>query len=208
MTASSPIARVRVRRPDPPVPCPDWLWRETAVAINVPCSPSVVMGIDASLTATGVAIIENGKMHAEVLSPPKDQNRGMPRLAWFRARIVQLVRAATPELIFIEGYGFGAKGHAHSLGELGGVIKLALYDCGVPVELVPPTVLKLFSTGKGNAEKDVVSKELYKRFGVDLMNNNEVDAAGLAIMALARVDPQFAAKLTAPQAKALEKTGS
>lgn len=197
--------RVRVRKPDPPMS--GHVYMADTPSIKVPASGGfTVMGIDASLTATGVAVVRMGKLHAEVLSPPKDQNRGMDRLAWFRAQVTRVVRHYLPDLVFIEGYGFGAKSHAHSLGELGGVVKLALHDCGVPVGIVPPTVLKLFATGKGNAEKDTVSKELFKRYGVDLMNNNEVDAAGLAIMALAQLDAEFAASLTQPQQRAMEKT--
>lgn len=191
------MTRERVR-PEP------GIWKEAPV-LNLPENGHRVMGIDASLTATGLAVINGTKLFSDVLSPPKDQNRGPARLSWFKDMFSVAIRTHHPELIFIEGYGFGAKNQAHSLGELGGILKVCIHESGVPFQIAPPTVLKMFATGKGNAEKDAVSKELFKRYGVDLMNNNAVDAAGLAIMALAAQDETFRKTLTQPQTRAMSK---
>ena len=42
-----------------------------------------------------------------------------------------------------------------------------------------PSQLKKFATGKGNVDKNVVIKEVYKRFGIDTDDDNTADAVVL-----------------------------
>lgn len=176
---------------------------QTMALSNVPLLAERCMGIDPSLTSTGLAVLEQGQLAVHRLAPSL---RGVERLAWFYAEIVRHLRFYAPAVVTIEGYAFGARSHAHALGELGGVIRLALHDCGLTARVVPPTSLKLFASGSGHCEKSVISKELFKRYGVDLANNDEVDAAGLAIVgaALLAVD-RPGTGLPAFQRKALQK---
>jgi Holliday junction resolvasome RuvABC endonuclease subunit len=83
----------------------------------------------------------------------------------------------------IEGYAFAAKGAKFNLGEVGGVLRLALYDRSIPSIEVPPTYLKKFFTGKGNAQKNVMMKEAYKNYGIDINDDNDCDAFGLGLVA-------------------------
>jgi Holliday junction resolvasome RuvABC endonuclease subunit len=189
--------RIRVRRPDPPMPESE----DSGPVLNVPTSYIPVLGVDASLTATGVANLYNQRLNTRTIAP---KTKGVLRLHEFREAFTHELRRWHPELVVFEGYGYAGKfTHSHSLGELGGVLKLVALDRKIPFIVVPPTVLKLFVTGKGNTEKNAVSKEAYKRFGVDLTDNNQIDAAVLAIMGLARLYPDF--PLTEFQRKALTK---
>ena len=185
--------RERRRKPNPPM---------DPATINVPAWGLPVMGIDASLSNTGIAVVQDGQLDAYSLEPKK--LRGSERLVWFRDRFTETVRRADPEVVVIEGYAFGAKMMREAMGELGGVLRVVLHDIGVPYVVMPPTSLKLFVTGKGNGPKDNMSKEIYKRFGVDLTDNNQIDAAGLAIMGLAM---KVEMELTEFQKRALAKTG-
>lgn len=142
----------------------------------------IIFGIDQSLTATGVAILDatGAKiMHTETISV---KDRGIPRLAAIRQRVLGLALDWSPEAVAIEGYSFGSRqSHAHSLGELGGVLKLAFADLGGPdIYQIPPTTLKKFATGKGNAPKGAVMLAVFKRFGIEAANDNEADAIALA----------------------------
>ena len=194
------MVRQRVRRPDPPDNDIPQLM-DGAQPVKVDRPQITVMGIDPSLTGTGIAVIKDGQLVAQTLAPKK--LRGVHRLKWFRFEFVKLLNMYEPDLCAIEGYGFGAKNsHAHSLGELGGVLKLQMLDCMTDFLVVPPTSLKLFVTGKGNSPKTVMGKELYKRFDIDLDDDNQVDAAGLAMMAMGWVD---GLSLTQFQSKALKK---
>lgn len=186
--------RVRVRKPNPPM---------VSRLLNVPETKHTIIGVDASLTNTGVAMLHNGTLATWSLVPPGKGMRGVDRLDWFYNQFSKMLEAdPIPDLIVIEGYAFGAKMQREAMGELGGILRLALHHEKMPFVIVQPTCLKLFVTGKGNGPKDNMSKEIYKRFGVDLTDNNQVDAAGLAIMGLATMTEM---DLTEFQKRALTK---
>lgn len=144
-----------------------------------------VVGLDLSLTATGVAT-EAG---CEVLAA---KIRGCERLAWIRdqAILVVLNEAAVypprrADLVVIEGYSFGSRGRTlYQIGELGGVIRLALHEQGIPFVEVPPSTLKKYATGHGNAGKGEVLAAAIRRLGYDGHDDNEADALWLRAMAL------------------------
>lgn len=110
------------------------------------------MGIDPSLTSTGVSIGGDTRSIRPVL-------KGVLRLIEIRNELVHLATENGVNLVAIEGYSYGSRNsHAHSLGELGGVIRVALFEAGIQFVVVPPTVRAKFATGKGNAGKaEVVS---------------------------------------------------
>ena len=39
---------------------------------------------------------------------------------------------------------------------------------GIPLEVVPPTTIKKFATGKGNADKTMMHKSFIEETGIDL----------------------------------------
>lgn len=156
----------------------------------------IFIGVDPSLTATGVSILWRNQMKtllltAEVEIPgirkgttKKEVLKGPARLAWFRRELTAIFLAYPAARLAIEGYAFASKfSRAHDLGELGGVLRLAAHDCRIETIIVPPNTLKQFATGKGNVGKGVVIKEAFKRYGLDVGDDNEADAGVLSIMA-------------------------
>lgn len=114
---------------------------------------------------------------------------------------LQLDRCGHAGLAYIEGYGFASQ-MAHALGELGGALKLALYEYGWTIVNVPPSTLKKFVTGKGNAEKDTMMLECFKRWGYSATDNNDCDAYCLRQFGLAH---QGIAACTKAQAECFKK---
>ncbi len=147
-----------------------------------------ILGLDPSLTSFGVSKVEMSRggmsftYRTDVL---KTSTKGVTRLKWFYLKMQELVRDFAPDIIVLEGYAYGvARGNsAISMGELGGIIRFALSEVDAAPVIVPPAKLKKFVTGKGNAGKDIVLLELYKRFEVDVPTSDEGDATGLALMA-------------------------
>jgi crossover junction endodeoxyribonuclease RuvC len=65
---------------------------------------------------------------------------------------------------------------AHSLGELGGIVRLALLEASIPWVNINTSALKKFATGKGNVGKDEMIAHAIRDFGFLGSNNNEADA--------------------------------
>lgn len=56
--------------------------------------------------------------------------------------------------VYLEGYALGARGKVFSIAENTAILKQRLLQEDIEVHIIPPTVIKKFATGKGNASKD------------------------------------------------------
>ena len=140
-----------------------------------------VCGLDLSLQQTGYATPDGD--HG--LIRPSSRS-GIERLAWIRNQVMKIEHDHRVELFAIEGYSYGSKGRAvFNIGELGGVIRTALWDAGVPYVDVPPATLKKYACGKGNANKDLVRDAARDRMGLTAgVSNDECDAVWLRALVL------------------------
>ena len=69
----------------------------------------------------------------------------------------------------LEGYAYGASGRAiFQIAENCGLLKYKLYQAGKPIEVLTPTRVKKFATGKGNASKELMVKTFKEKTGVNL----------------------------------------
>lgn len=151
-----------------------------------------IAGLDRSLTATGL-VTPDGAHH--LIS---SRRTGLDRLADIRDQVLN--RLTYPCLVVTEGYAFARPNGAHQLGELGGVLLLAIHELQQPIAIVPPASLKRFATGKGNATKDQMLAAAVRRWP-DIDDNNIADAAWLRAMGQAAYTQPD--ELTATQAAAL-----
>lgn len=163
-----------------------------------------VLGIDPSLTSTGVSYRRgNGKIQAYALG--KKELKGMERIAFLRDSVHTYLVRNNPSLVVFEGYALGFRGKTNTIfdiGELGGVLKLLILERGIDILLTPPTSLKLFATGKGNADKNEVMLALREKLGVQFSTSDQYDATGLLVMGEAYMQKKHV-KLAAHEQKAL-----
>jgi crossover junction endodeoxyribonuclease RuvC len=102
-----------------------------------------------------------------------------------RDRVRAILRTNNPDLVVIESYAFGAKNQAHQIGELGGVLRVMIDEEDFKLIEVTPGQLKQYATGKGSAKKDMVIKEVYKRWGFEAEISDTADAYVLSRIGLA-----------------------
>ena len=62
----------------------------------------------------------------------------------------------------------GSKGRVFNIAENTGVLKYKLWQSRIPVTITPPTTIKKFATGKGNADKFAMYEAFKKETKVDL----------------------------------------
>ena len=70
------------------------------------------------------------------------------------------------------------------LGELSATVRLTIYDyfeeeLKYPLK-VPPMTLKKYAAGKGNAKKQEMLLQIYKRWGIEFNDDNAADSYALA----------------------------
>jgi crossover junction endodeoxyribonuclease RuvC len=118
------------------------------------------VGLDLSLTSTGFSC---GDLIETISVPIK----GPERLVVIRDRIIDLLTSIENPCVCVEGYSFASRNsQAHSIGELGGVIRVALWEKSIPYVEIPPTTRAKFATGKGNAAKTEVMSAISARTGI------------------------------------------
>jgi Holliday junction resolvasome RuvABC endonuclease subunit len=94
-------------------------------------------------------------------------------------------------------------GSAIKLAMLGTVIRLALYDAGMPFFIVSPSTLKKYILGKGIGQKDLIVREVYRKLGLLVADNDTADAAVLAFIAESLVEKK--SDLTKPQQEVISR---
>lgn len=136
-----------------------------------------VIGIDPSLTATGVATAD------QTLTITTQTAHGDLRLTRIHDVLDRLLHTVTFDLAVVEDLPT----HAHGAGKTGmaqGVVRLTLAAVGVPYALATAATLKKLATGKGTATKADMRMALYQRAGLDIRDDDQVDAVWLREMGL------------------------
>ena len=88
-----------------------------------------VLGLDLSLTSSGFAYrVDSGRIHTGVITPKA--HKGVPRLVYIRRCIEMIIMERGISHAVLEGYSMGKfqMQRAHSTGELGGAIKMMLWE--------------------------------------------------------------------------------
>lgn len=167
-----------------------------------------ILGFDPSLTSSGYAYpaptgILTGRIRPKNL-------RGVERLHHIARCFRELLQISEAEVVVYEGYamGYGGKsnpGRVFDIGELGGVLRLIAFENGVSMLLVSPRTLKMFVTGDGGAEKDVISQRIREQWGDDIKQNDEADAYGLYRLGVAYTEARKRRGYSVKQQEALNK---
>lgn len=120
-----------------------------------------IVGLDVSLTSTGYSF-------DTTLGCIQSKRTGVSRMIEIRDIVDDMFSDENYDTLFaIEGFSMGSKNsRAHDIGGLGWIIRVQLHEMGFAYVDVPPTSLKKFATGKGNASKDEVVSSISARTGI------------------------------------------
>lgn len=153
----------------------------------------IAVGIDQSLTGFAFCALDVNDQSKHLTWVYKSPYKGVERLADIRQWL-------TDHLEYVEEQGHSiselamegtvlASQAALVLGELSATVRLAIYDhfedsdpCKFPLK-VPPMTLKKFAAGKGNAKKQEMLLQIFKRWGIEFNDDNAADAYALARLA-------------------------
>jgi crossover junction endodeoxyribonuclease RuvC len=92
-----------------------------------------------------------------------------------------------PDMISIENLAFMARNTTSlvQLSALNYLVRIRLDERNIPFTMVAPTTLKKFITQKGNADKNLMMMEVYKKYGFESLDDNVCDSFSLAVLAQA-----------------------
>lgn len=127
------------------------------------------MGLDISLTSTGYSINGNTGLI-------KVKSKGAERLHQISTAVADLCIENNVEVVALEGYSFASRNsQAHSIGELGGCIRMKLWESSIPYIEIPPTSRAKFATGRGNAGKSEVVSSISSKTGMTFSGSGADD---------------------------------
>lgn len=161
----------------------------------------VAIGIDQSLTGFALTALNTASPEKYETWVYKSPHNGVRRLAdirwWMENKFDQLDKnGCRIQNIAMEGTVL-ASHSALKLGELAAVVKLTIWDyfdgnlnSVIPFEehirrplQIPPMTLKKYAAGKGNAKKQEMLMQIYKRWGLEFNDDNAADSYALARLA-------------------------
>lgn len=143
---------------------------------EVPAAPAaagprpLVIGLDLSLTCTGVA----GDGWTDYI---RTKLRGDERLAYLEDAVASFIRSA--DMVAMEGpsYGHGGQGGHEDLAGLRVLVRRYCHRHQIPYAVIPPASLKLYVAGRGNATKGEVRSAVADRYGVHTEGVGRYDQA-------------------------------
>jgi crossover junction endodeoxyribonuclease RuvC len=154
-------------------------------SLAVPASPAspLVIGLDLSLVATGLASLTPAYLHTVTIKVKGD---GLLRLRRIASQIKDAVADAA--LVVVEGPSYGSQGRGqHERAGLWWLVADRLWNASVPLAVAPPSSIKKYAVGVGGgpkASKDAVLLAASRRFPTFDGDNNAADATWAAAMGL------------------------
>lgn len=169
----------------------------------------VAIGIDQSLTGFAMTAINISNPKAYETWVYKSPKSGVQRLAdiqWWMENKFDFLDGQRCRIKDIAMEGTVLASHsALKLGELAGMVKLSIWvyfdenmNSVIPFEehlrrplQVPPMTLKKYAAGKGNAKKQEMLMQIYKRWGIEFNDDNAADSYALARLAAGIADTEI-----------------
>jgi Holliday junction resolvasome RuvABC endonuclease subunit len=156
---------------------------------SIPRDVTVTVGIDQSLTGFAITVLNVEKPEQYLTWVYKSPYFGIERLADIREWLIDNLNYIEEHWSIIDVAMEGTVLASHAalvLGELSATVRLAIFDFfgddddrRFPLK-IPPMTLKKYAAGKGNAKKQEMLLQIYKRWGIEFNDDNAADSYALA----------------------------
>lgn len=144
-----------------------------------------VLGVDPS-TRTGLAVVTTEGVVLYTAEVEFKKLTGFPRIHAIVGEVFSVIEKFDPVSIVIESMIVGQASSAVTVIQVASILRYFLWQEGILYTEVPPSTLKQFVAGKGNATKEQVMMHVLKQFGFESKTNNIADAVGLAFFGAAQ----------------------
>lgn len=155
--------------------------------VRTPVTDGCYIGLDMSLTGSGFCRKENGEIIFETIkTTPKTAANDLARYRYITNEAMRRIPMNTKLICIEDVFTATAKfqiGASVVLHQLAAVVRMALYEKGLPFYIVAAMSLKKHILGKGSGQKSLVIREVYKKYGIDTTDDNQADAIVLAHLA-------------------------
>ena len=173
--------------------------KEKVFGGNLKSGP-VAIGIDQSLTGFALTALNIPAPDQYQTWVYKSDKRGVARLSdirwWLMSKFDEIAKVGDIQEIAMEA-AILASPSSLVLGELAGLVKVTCWDyfdgnvnryipypqnLRTPLQ-IPPMTLKKYAAGKGNAKKQEMLMQIFKRWGLEFNDDNAADSYALARLA-------------------------
>lgn len=192
---------------------------KTKVPLAVPLAPhvrdAVYVGLDQSLTGTGVCVFDGeGKLLGNTLISTKPGNAPLDEVARFTTlwskfyEFVNSISAGRMVCVVMEDFAFSQAHQMAALGGLGWFFRIMLSRTPWHFATCSTGTLKTVATGKGSSPKEMIILGVYKRWTFEASDNNVADAyvlGKLSWVAYAKPLPCSATGVTKGDLEAAQK---
>lgn len=143
------------------------------------------VGVDQALRKIGVAVVHGDSVELlKLIVPPRDLRDAL-RLQFLEDALSHALEPFSDAAgAAMEGQSYGSTGQLDQLGQVAGIVKLHLLKrYSVSPLVVPPSTLKKFVTGNGQADKSAMMRATKVYWDLETDNDDLCDAHGLAKLA-------------------------
>lgn len=149
-----------------------------------------IVGVDPSLSRTGVCIMNGEEARTDSIKTSKKDGCDYERQKKIVRELIGMLEAG--DVVVFEDFGQGGRwqpsGKFVERIELAGMMKMfAQFKTKREFLEVRPSHLKSFVAGKATASKETVFTAVSRRWGIEVANQDEADAAALALIGRAVV---------------------
>lgn len=147
---------------------------------------SFFVGVDPSYNGCAIVVLdEEGKIIEQKLFASEGES--VEEKLWYINKELSFIpKIVGLKKVYIEGPSYSSNGaYTLQMGALHFMIRMMFYKKRIKYEIIAPNTLKKYvcGAGQGNAKKELMLLNVYKKWGIEFKDNNLADAYGLARMA-------------------------